>query len=305
MITTITLNPAIDTAYTLAEFHEDKINRVQHKCQHAGGKGINISRMLQAFGDDTACLGFAGGFHGELLKSLLRADHVPFDFLDVTGDTRENITLMAQEKTIKINDTGSPISAADFDTLCRMVVSYAAKSHFVILSGKNPPNVTEAQVITLLRGAGEVGANIVCDSESLCLETLYEIKPALIKPNIDEFTALTGATDENRILACCREMIGRGIGRVIVSMGEDGLIGVEPSCAYRVSVPRVTPVSTVGAGDAVVTGCVRALSKGDAFADALRQGAAFGTAMALTPGTQVPSSAAVKDMFEKTHVTRL
>ena len=68
MILTVTMNPAIDTAYQLDKLIIDDVNRVVPK-KTAGGKGLNVSRVLCQLGDDVVATGLLGGHMGAYMGS--------------------------------------------------------------------------------------------------------------------------------------------------------------------------------------------------------------------------------------------
>ena len=51
MILTLTLNPSVDISYPLDQFNLDTVNRVSQTSKTAGGKGLNVTRVLSEFGE--------------------------------------------------------------------------------------------------------------------------------------------------------------------------------------------------------------------------------------------------------------
>lgn len=309
MVTTITLNPAIDTTWTMDRFDLSNINRIKESTQDAGGKGINISRILHTLGVDTVCAGFTAGSNGTKLERLLDGEGVPYDFTHVSGQTRENVTISVREgsKTIKINDKGSAVTPEDMARLLETVKKHAMKSQVIALSGSFPPGVSEADVIKLMEEVRSPGVQIVCDSESLSLPALLRLRPAIIKPNKPELEKLIGKeiADQDDLVAAGLRMVEQGFGKIIVSLGESGLVGFDGARVYQVSVPKIAVRSTVGAGDAVVAGYLYAAGRGSGFADSLRQGAALGTAMAASLGTRTPDLRWYDDVLSKVQVQQI
>ncbi|EPD10155.1 1-phosphofructokinase, partial [Lacticaseibacillus paracasei subsp. paracasei Lpp48] len=64
MIYSVTLNPSIDYVIELPELELGAVNRLTHAVKLPGGKGINVSRILQTLGLPTTAWGFLGGFTG-------------------------------------------------------------------------------------------------------------------------------------------------------------------------------------------------------------------------------------------------
>jgi 2-dehydro-3-deoxygluconokinase len=75
-----------------------------------------------------------------------------------------------------------------------------------------------------------------------------------------------------------------GPAQVIVKLGEDGCVASIDGEALAAPAEQITPLDTVGAGDAFVAGYLVALLDGLAPADRLRQGARCGAFACLGPG---------------------
>ncbi len=303
MITTITLNPAIDATWFLDTFDEEEINRLQGKKIDAGGKGINISRFLTMMGCPTLAMGFCGGDNGARLSSLLDEAGVRHNLTPIEGETRQNVTVFVEEgkKTIKINEAGPEISPAECEAFEKALTEQAKQGGFIVLAGKNPPGIDGKTTIDLLSRAKAAGAKVVVDSESLTLEEVIALGPTLIKPNELEFSKMLGRPLETdkALIQAAREVVAKGVEYVVISMGGDGLLGISATEAYKVEVPKIAVRSTVGAGDSVVAGTLMALSSGESFEKAICMGAAFGSAMASTDGTEIPPKALVEEIHAK------
>lgn len=61
MIFTITLNPALDKTVEIPSFQTDAVNRVAQMRTDPGGKGINVSKVIQKLGGKSVALGILGG----------------------------------------------------------------------------------------------------------------------------------------------------------------------------------------------------------------------------------------------------
>ena len=170
-----------------------------------------------------------------------------------------------------------------------------------MLAGKNPPGIDGKTTIDLLSRAKAAGAKVVVDSESLTLEEVIALGPTLIKPNELEFSKMLGRPLETdkALIQAAREVVAKGVEYVVISMGGDGLLGISADKAYKVEVPKIAVRSTVGAGDSVVAGTLMALSSGEPFEKAICMGAAFGSAMASTDGTEIPPKALVEEIHSK------
>ena len=71
MIYTLTVNPAIDYTVSVENFTLGRVNRTLSEQIFIGGKGINVSCVLNNLGVKSTALGFAAGFTGEAIVNGL------------------------------------------------------------------------------------------------------------------------------------------------------------------------------------------------------------------------------------------
>ena len=76
MIYTVTLNPSIDFIVRIDKVEIGEVNRIESDDKFAGGKGINVSRILQRLGIDNTATGFIGGFTGRFVTDSLDAEGI-------------------------------------------------------------------------------------------------------------------------------------------------------------------------------------------------------------------------------------
>lgn len=291
MIYTITLNPALDRTIELEGLVVDDANRILREARYAGGKGIDVSRVIAELGGESVALGFIGGYDGLELEGRLINEGVLCDFTRIGEETRTNIILVDRKnKTqIMLNAAGPKITPAEIGLFFEKIRSLPHDAEFVVVSGSVPPGVNTniyAQLITTLKG---MGIRVVLDADGELLRRGYKAGPFLIKPNIHEFQRLTGieSTDIDDLWEAARHITEGGIEIVLISMGPKGIIGVTRDEALRAIPPQVEVVSPVGAGDSAVAGFVYAVAKGMDFRESLILATAAGTAAVKTPGTEL------------------
>ena len=158
-------------------------------------------------------------------------------------------------------------------------------------TGRLPQGISNGEALNFLTKVKAGGANLVVDCNSLTMSELLELKPWLIKPNEQELSQLIGyeVQTEQELRKAAESMQRGGIAHVIVSLGGDGFIYWGENGGVRVSVPKITPVSTIGAGDSLIAGFLAGIYERRSIKDVLRLAAAFGTAACLTEGTNPPS----------------
>jgi 6-phosphofructokinase 2 len=291
MIYTVTLNPALDRELVVDKIVYDDANRVREEHRYAGGKGIDVARVLTELGVECVALGFVGGYDGLELEGRLINQGVACDFVRIGAETRTNI-FVRNRKTGKqaiFSVRGPEVKAQDVGLLVEKLRNLRPAPTYAVIAGSLPTGVTPRIYFQLVKTLRDQGARVVLDADGEPLRFAIPAQPHIIKPNIHEFGRLMGKTieDEAEIAAEARKLVDRGIELVIISLGSRGLLGVTADTIYRVRPPVVQVRSTIGSGDSVIAGLIMGLSRGKSLGVALRLGAAAGTATALTPGTEL------------------
>ena len=88
MILSLTPNPAVDKTLQVTDLVVGEVNRALRSDLDAGGKGINVSRVVHRLGGTTLAVGVVGGHIGSLLERALREESVPFELVWIRDETR-------------------------------------------------------------------------------------------------------------------------------------------------------------------------------------------------------------------------
>ena len=308
MIYTVTLNPALDRTITVKKLFEDDTTRVLSEKLYAGGKGIDVSRVIRELGGQSVALGLVGGYDGLHLEGLLINAGVMTDFTRISAETRTNIILKEEEtkKQFVISASGPPISPTEIGELYHNVLQLQSVN-YLVLSGSLPKGVTPNVYGQLILAGIKKEAFIVLDTDGKALKESINYGPTLIKPNRHELSRLTGKdlSSEKDILTACEKVHGLGIEYILVSRGKEGLILSTREKKIKAFAPPVEVDSTVGAGDSVVAGFVKAHSRGEELTGCLRLGCAAGTATAKTPGTELCHAQEVEKVLKMIEITHL
>jgi 6-phosphofructokinase 2 len=308
MIYTITLNPALDRTIEVDGLVADDANRILREARYAGGKGIDVSRVIAELSGESVALGFIGGYDGLELEGRLINEGVLCDFTRIGGETRTNIILVNRRNKaqIMLNAAGPKITPAEIGLFFEKIRSLPHDAEFVVVSGSVPPGVSNniyAQIITTLKG---MGIRVALDADGELLRHGYKANPFLIKPNIYEFQRLTGirSTEIEDLREEARPIVEGGIEIVLISMGPKGILGVTRDEALWATPPQVEVVSSVGAGDSALAGFVYALTKGMDFRESLILATATGTAAVTTPGTELCKKKDVEKIQKKVTIEK-
>ena len=286
MIYTVTTNPNIDYYMDLrAPLCVGGINRSGRELLAPGGKGINVSLMLRTLGKPSCVLGYLAGPTGRLLESLMADTGCDCHWFWLqSGQTRINTKINTSPETA-FNASGPALTQADLDALCAFLRGLKPDDQLVVSGNlqKSPAGAFSA----LLSAAREAGISAVVDTSGAALQEALAFRPLLIKPNGEELCELFGerADTPEALLALARRAQAAGARNVLVSMGADGaLLLAETGRVYRARLCNTRPVvSTVGAGDSVTAGFLAGLLDTGDYAEALRLGAACGSATAYSP----------------------
>lgn len=281
MIYTCTVAPSIDCTNYLPEFKTGRLNRSEKVHYYPGGKGINVSRVLQRLGVDSIALGFAGGFTGRFIEDFLAEENVRTDFINTGQISRINIKIKSAEET-ELNGPGPELTGRHLEELRDKVAAIKSGDWFV-LSGTIPHDLPLGYFQSLGEMCQAEGARFVLDTSGTALPALIDSKPFLVKPNKEELGDLfeTKIRDAEHAVECAMQLVARGVENVIVSLGAEGAILVDNGQAYWAKAPTGKMVNTVGAGDSMVSGFIAALAQGKPKMDAFRYSIASGSATAF------------------------
>lgn len=303
MIYTVTLNPALDIEYQISEFQFDSVTRAVDNRTDCGGKGFNVSQMLNNLGAVSVAMGFISGFTGMQLEKRLQDANIRTDFTVTEGETRTNISVVAQDsgRHIKVNGSGSAVSAENVAALLALVKSKVEMDDWWVLGGSLPPGVEPdiyAQIIKIVRAAG---GHTLLDTSGEALALGIKAGPTMIKPNWEEALQLLGEPADSRISQ--RELADRvmalGIESLVVSLGKYGALLAANDTYGVFESPTIVEKNPTGAGDSLVAGMVYRLSEGDSLTDALKYGMACGAATASCPGTELGTRALVEELRQR------
>ncbi|AHM68321.1 phosphofructokinase [Paenibacillus polymyxa] len=286
MITTVTLNAAVDKIYTVAGFGLNAVHRIEGGLTVPGGKGVNAARVIRTLGQPVRATGFVAGHTGRLLIDGLSTEGVSADFIETAyGETRLAITVLdpATRTQTELIESGPTVGPLELAALRRKIATLAEDSAWVVLSGSLPPGCPPDLYAELCTLAKERGARVALDASGEALRLGLRGKPDLVKPNEDEAARFAGidATRPDAAEAAASQLLEAGAQLAVISLGARGALAVTRDARYRVSLPDADIVSALGSGDAMVAGLVSGAVAGLELPAMLRQGAACGTAAAL------------------------
>lgn len=280
MIYTITFNPSLDYVLKVPELSLGKINRSENEKIYIGGKGINVSRVLNTLGMKSIPLGFIAGFTGKELKNKLIDSGIEPEFIEVReGNTRINIKIKGQVETA-INANGPNINDYSIALLLKQIDDLDSND-IVILAGYVPSTIDSSIYALICKKLYDKNVPFVVDTSGKHLIDSLKYNPFLIKPNKEELEECLGIKVES--IDDLRNGIKRlqelGALNVLVSFGEDGAMLIDDQGnEYGLAAPSINVVNTVGAGDSMLAGFMYGFLKNRDYKEALIYGVACGTA---------------------------
>lgn len=282
MIYTLTLNPSIDYVINLDKINIGELNRMQMDNFFTGGKGINVSRILNNLGYENTALGFMGGFTGDFIEGELEKEQIQADFTPVEEHTRINIKVKAEEET-EINGQGPIVDEESAKKLLDKIASIQADD-LLIISGSQPRNLPANYYQQIIETVKAAEADFVIDTTGDALRNALTYKPFLAKPNDVELAELfnVNLNTEADYVEYGQKLISEGARFAIVSLGSKGALLFSKEGIYRGNSPKGVVKSSVGAGDSMIAGFVGTFLETQNMLDAFKIGLASGSATAFT-----------------------
>lgn len=309
MILTVTLNPAVDKTIYVPGFAIDQVNRMGSSVTDPGGKGINVSKSLHAMHTDTLCLGIVGGATGSEIMNALTGMGIRHDMVLSSEPTRTNMKIVDLEKGTytDINEPGAAVSDALLERLWQKLSSSVSAGDTVVIAGKNPPGTPAELLAQWTRKLREIGVRVCLDTIGEPMVMAVREKPNVIKPNKEELEKLLGKTltTDDEVVAAAREITALGVKLVVVSMGADGAFFVTEHDAVKAFSPKVTVVSTVGAGDAMMAAVADALEKGCSLEEMARRATAVASATVQVSGSSPAQEDMIRAVLDKVSSERI
>ncbi|MHB9781564.1 tagatose-6-phosphate kinase [Streptococcus sp. 10F2] len=307
MIITVTLNPSIDVAYQLDTLHVDAVNRVQDVRKTAGGKGLNVTRVLKQFGDPVLSTGFLGGGLGQVLAQELDRQGVAHSFQEIAGETRNCVAILHQGQQTEILEQGPEILAEESRAFKEHFKGLLDQADWVVFSGSLPKGLPVDYYVSLIQLCQEAGVGVILDTSGASLEAVLDssYRPSLIKPNLDELTQLVGRevhSDLDDLKAILAGDRFSGIDWIVVSLGAAGAFAKHGDRYYRVKIPKISVVNPVGSGDATVAGLASGLLHGLEDGEMLKRGNLLGMLNAQEEATGFVNLDKAADLLEQIEV---
>lgn len=260
VILTVTMNPAYDMTYRVEHFERGRPHRVRSVDQRIGGRGINVTRVLNQLGRYARATGFSD--HSFAAAAELE---MPVDFIHALPWVRRTVVISESEDgtATALWEPGARVSDPHAVEQLRVRVrGLLSDTSGVVIAGSLPGGVDVSVPAELARLALDAGVPVVCDVDGPALELAAGVPGVVLMPNIEELERLTGrpATTVPDILAAVDPLVASGTGPVIVTRGGAGMVAVTRDRAWSAALPEPLAGNPTGAGDAAAAAVIAALA---------------------------------------------
>ena len=286
MIYTVTLNPSIDYIIETDKFKIGEVNRANKEELYPGGKGINVSLMLNDLQVENTALGFLGGFIGEYIENTLASNGVNTEFIKLEkGFSRINLKIKNEVET-EINGKGPHISEDNLQLLYKKIEKLKDED-ILVLCGSIPKSLSNTLYQDIISMVAKKNVKVIVDATSNLLLNTLKYNPFLIKPNIHELEEIFDTKIDciDSTIFYATKLKDMGAENVLISMGKDGALLIDSKGKiYLSNAPYGDVVNTVGSGDSMVAGFISGYLKTKDYKEALKLGASCGSATAFSSG---------------------
>lgn len=286
MIYTITFNPALDYIVKMDEFNLGHVNRSNNEFVYAGGKGINVSIVLNNLEVKSKALGFIAGFTGDEIERRVREFGCDTDFIKLKeGMSRINVKIKADVES-EINGGGPEISAEALEELYGKLDTLKS-GDILVLAGSIPKTMPTDVYERIMERLQEKGVKFIVDTTGESLLKVLKYNPFLIKPNHHELGELFGVKLNNKeeVIEYAKKLKDMGAQNVIISMAGDGAVLINSNGDVTMNnVPKGVVKNSVGAGDSMVAGFIAGYLNSGKIEEGFKLGVATGSASAFSEG---------------------
>ena len=286
MIYTVTFNPSLDYVVKVNDLKLGRVNRTEEEDVYPGGKGINVSIVLNNLGVKSKALGFIAGFTGDEIERRVRDFGCDTEFIKLSsGMSRINVKIKADVES-EINGGGPDISEEALNNLYSQL-DKLAEGDILVLAGSVPKTMPTDVYERIMERLQEKNVKFIVDTTGESLLKVLKYNPFLIKPNHHELGDLFGVKLNNKedVIEYAKKLKNMGAQNVIISMAGDGAVLIDSNGDVTTSnVPKGIVKNSVGAGDSMVAGFIAGYLNSEKVEEGFKLGVATGSASAFSEG---------------------
>jgi 1-phosphofructokinase len=287
-VVTVTPNPSLDHTVEVPELVRGEVQRTSQALVEAGGKGVNVARVLAKHGHRTTAI-LPAGDDAQRMIGLLAPQQVSTVAVPISGAIRTNIAVVESDgTTTKLNEPGATLSEADVAALLAAVDdALHNKPSWLVAAGSLPAGAPDDFYARVTSAAVAAGVPVAIDTSGPALAAAIDAGASVVKPNLEELEEVLGRSlvTVGDVVDAAKELRARGSKDLLVSLGGHGALLITAEGSWWAGGPPLIPRSTVGAGDCTLSGYLHTVGSP---ADRLRGAVAWGRAACLQPGSTVP-----------------
>ncbi|MDD3253679.1 MAG: 1-phosphofructokinase [Lachnospiraceae bacterium] len=300
MIVTVTMNPAIDKTVDIDRMERGGLNRIKRIEVDAGGKGINVSKTIQALGGTSIATGFLGGNSGKLIQEVLIGQGIQHDFVMLQGETRTNTKVVESAGEVtELNEAGLSVPDDKMQELLSKLEGYAGPETLFVLSGSVPAGVDKGIYGKITEMVHQKGSTVLLDADGELFVKSLPSKPDMMKPNreeLEEYYKMDYRANEKELLHIGQDFLNNGTKQIAISMGRQGALFLSTEGCFRCPGLSVKAHSTVGAGDAMVAALAYSWDAGYTKEQTMTLCMAVSAGAVTTIGTKPPTKDVVEEL---------
>ena len=303
MIYTCTLNPSLDYYMEFDVLQLGNLNRSKAEFFEPGGKGINVSIVLNNLKIPSRALGFLGGFTKDyFVDKLAQYEYIQPSFTSIQESTRINIKALTTSETI-MNAKGPNVTEEEKQQLLRRINKLSDIDIFV-LSGSCPDDCLDLAE-QMMKHCQVNGVQLVLDTKPSTMMVFLKYKPLLVKPNLAELEEFFSETIQTQaeMIKYAKKIVELGAQNCLVSLGGEGALLVNEEGVFHSNAVKGSVVSATGAGDSVVAGFLMNYLRTKDILTIFKYASACGSATALSKGLATREK--VDEIVNQVQVTKV
>ena len=296
MIYTCTTNPSLDYYLTFDSIKFGTNNRSEMEMYEAGGKGVNVSIVLNNFQIPNSCLGFLGGFTKDYYLSYIsNFPNIQPLFTTISDNTRINVKLMDSMYETSLNAKGPHITDEEFEKF-RTRLNRIYKNDFLIISGNIQDEIKE-KMINEIKTLSEEGVNIVLDVDDDITDTCVQFKPFIVK--INDFYL----KENEDVLEVGKRLIQDGVQYVLYSNAGKPSYLFSSEMILKCKNLENNLINSTGSSDSMVAGALYGVIRGADEIESFKYANAASMATSLT--NDLGSKEKIEELYNSIEVEKL
>ena len=297
MIYTCTTNPSLDYYMTFQNIVFGTNNRSEMEMFEAGGKGVNVSIVLNNFHIPTSCLGFLGGFTKDYYLSYLsKFPNIQPLFTTIKDNTRINLKLMDSQNETSLNAKGPKITDEEFEKF-RSRISRIYKDDIFVLSGNIEDEIKE-KMIGVIHELAQEGVKLVLDVDDDVILSCLDCKPFIVKIN-DYYLN----TIDKKLEDVGKDLLDNGVQYVLYSNAGKPSYLFSKDRVLRCKNLENNLINSTGSSDSMVAGALYGVLRGGDDFECFKYANAASMATSMT--NDLGSKEKIEELYNTIEVEEL